>query len=95
MSEIGFKVNDNGKIINVSYNGDMTCEQFMRDFSKKHTKYESIDYNIYLFKVNGMILNGKDKNNQYKYLGKKIKEVISNEQTVRFIRKKLISYSKI
>ena len=59
MTDINFKVNDNGKIINVKYKGENTCEYFMRDFTKEYTKYESIDFNIYLFKVNGIILNNK------------------------------------
>ena len=90
MTDINFKVNDNGKIINVKYKGENTCEYFMRDFTKTYTNYESVDYNIYLFKVNGRILNNKDG----KLLKTPLKDIITEDQTIRFVRKKNTSYSK-
>lgn len=90
MTDINFKVNDNGKIINVKYKDENTCEYFMRDFTKTYTKYESVDYNIYLFKVNGRILNNKDG----KLLKTPLKDIITEDQTIRFVRKKNTSYSK-
>lgn len=90
MSEINFKVNDNGKIFNVKYKGEDTCEFFMRDFTKKNTKYETIDYNVYLFKYNGRILNNKDG----KLLKTPLKDIITEDQIIRFVRKKNTSYSK-
>ena len=50
MTIINFKVNDNAKIINVSYDGEWTCEQFMRDFTRKNTNYETIAQNVQTFK---------------------------------------------
>jgi hypothetical protein len=90
MTDINFKVNDNGKIINVKYKGENTCEYFMRDFTKKNTNYESVDCNIYLFKVNGRILNNKDG----KLLKTPLKDIITEDQIIRFVRKKNTSYSK-
>ena len=90
MTDINFKVNDNGKIINVKYKGENTCEYFMRDFTKTYTKYETVDYNIYLFKVNGRILNNKDG----KLLKTPLKDIITEDQIIRFVRKKNTSYSK-
>ena len=89
MSDINFKVNENGKIINVTYKGDITCEQFMKDFTKNNTNYESTDPNIYTFKANGKFLNsGNFKNMQ-------LKEIIKDQQIVNFVRKKNMSYSEI
>lgn len=88
MTIINFKVNDNGKIINVSYDSELTCEKFMRDFTKKNTNYESIDENIYTFKVNGKFLNSE------KFKNRKLKELIRDQQIVNFVRKKNMSYSK-
>lgn len=87
MTKINFKVSENGKIINVSYDGELTCEQFMRDFTKKNTNYESIDLNVYTFKVNTKILNSG------KFKGLKLKEIIKDQQIVNFVRKKNMSYS--
>jgi hypothetical protein len=88
MTIINFKVNDNGQIINVSYDGELTCEQFMRDFTKKNTNYESIDQNIYTFKVQTKFLNSD------KFKSKKLKEIIREQQIVNFVRKQNMSYSK-
>ncbi len=88
MTIINFKVNDNGKIINVSYDSELTCENFMRDFTKNNTNYESIDENIYTFKVNGKFLNSE------KFKNRKLKELIRDQQIVNFVRKKNMSYSK-
>ena len=90
MTDINFKVNDNGKTINVKYKGENTCEYFMRDFTKKNTEYESVDSNIYLFKVNGIILNNKDG----RLLKTPLKDIITEDQIIRFVRKKNTSYSK-
>lgn len=89
MSDISFKVSDNGKIINVEYSGEMTCEQFILDFTKKYTNHQSSDPDIYTFKASGKILNS----NSFKY--KQLKDIIKDQQIVSFVRKKNISYSKI
>lgn len=87
MTIINFKVNDNGQIINVSYDGEWTCEQFMRDFTKKNTNYESIDQNVYTFKVQTKFLNSE------KFKSRKLKEIIRDQQIVNFVRKQNMSYS--
>ena len=87
MAIINFKVNDNGKIINVSFDGEWTCEQFMREFTRKNTNYESINPDVYTFKASGKFLNGE------KYKNVKLKEIIKDQQIVHFVRKKNMSYS--
>jgi hypothetical protein len=89
MPDIDFDVNENGNIIHVSYNEDMTCEEFMYDFTKKHTNYASTDPNIYTFKIGTRILNSPT------VKGIKIKELIKANQFVKFVRKKNMSYSQI
>lgn len=86
MTIINFKVNDNGKIMNVSYDNGITCEQFMRDFTKK-LGYESIDPDVYTFKVGAKLLN------MPLYKSKQLKDLITDEQIVNFRRKKNMNYS--
>ena len=87
MVVISFKVDDTGKIINVKYEGDWTIEQFMRHFTKNNTSYESIDQNIYTFKVGTKILN------MDKFRTRKVKDIIQDQTLVKFVRKQNMSYS--
>lgn len=87
MTIISFKVNENGKIINVRYEGEWTCEQFIRDFTRNVIGYESINPDIYTFKVQTKFINSG------RFLGTKIKEIIREQQVVNFVRKKNMSYS--
>lgn len=89
MSDISFKVSDNGKIINAKYSGEMTCEQFILDFTKNNTNLQSSDPNIYTFKASGKILNSNN------FKNKQLKDIIKDQQIVNFVRKKNINYSKI
>ena len=86
---IGFKVSDNGNIINVNYNGEMTCEAFILDFTKSHTSLQTTDPNVYTFKASGKIINSP----AFKH--KKLKDIIKEQQIVYFVRKQNMNYSKI
>lgn len=86
---IDFKVSDNGKIINVKYDGEITCEAFILDFTKKNSNYQSSDPNIYTFKASGKIMNSPN------YKNKKLKDLIKAQQIVHFVRKKNMNYSMI
>lgn len=86
---ISFKVNDNGKIINVAYDENMTCENFVLDFTKKNTNLSTIDTNVYTFKASGKIINSPS------FKNKQLKEIVKDQQIVNFVRKKNMSYSKI
>jgi hypothetical protein len=88
MPNISFKVNDNGNIINVTYSGEITCEQFILDFTSKNTNLRTSDPNVYTFKANGKILNS----NIFK--NKQLKDIVKDQQMVNFVRKKNMSYSK-
>ena len=55
---ISFKVSDNGKIINVAYDENMTCENFVLDFTKKNTNLSTIDTNVYTFKAGDRLVQG-------------------------------------
>ena len=86
MAQILFKINDNGKIIIVSYDENTIAEDFMLDFVKKNIGIYSIDPNIMIFKAGGKILNLP----HFRKL--KIKELIRNEQNIYVIRKQNVSY---
>jgi len=86
---INFKVSDNGKIINVTYSGEITCEAFILDFTRKNTNLQTSDPNVYTFKASGKIMNSPF----FKY--KKLKDIIKDQQIVYFMRKKNMNYSLI
>ena len=84
---ISFYVEENCQTIQVSYDENITCENFMLDYLKKHTNYVSLDSNVYTFKVGMKILNTP------RFLKKPIKEILRANMKVTFIRKKGLSYS--
>ena len=86
MAPIHFKINDNGKIINVSYDEDIIAEVFMLDFVKMHSGISSIDHDVFVFKIGCKILNSP------RFRKVKIKEIIQNGQMIYFVRKRNISY---
>ncbi len=87
MSRINFGVNDEGLIINVSYDASITARDFILDFTSKHTSQSSIDSTLYTFKYGGRILNSP------KFLDKKLQDLIKNNSVVYFTRKKWMLYS--
>jgi hypothetical protein len=84
---LSFKVNDNGTIINVKYDSEMTVENFILNFTKNNTNYQSTDKNIYTFKCNSKFLNSPN------FMKKQLKDLIRNEQVINFVRKKNMTYS--
>ena len=80
MSRINFGVNDEGLIINVSYDASITARDFILDFTSKHTSQSSIDSTLYTFKYGGRILNSP------KFLDKKLQDLIKNNSVVHFRR---------
>lgn len=86
---ISFKVSDNGNIINVTYSGEITCEAFILDFTKKNTNLQTTDPNVYTFKASGKIINGPV------FKNKLLKDIIKDQQIVYFVRKKNMNYSLI
>ena len=84
---INFRVYDGGKIENMSYDENMIVEDFIKDFLGKYTNYVTLDKKIYLFKINGKILNSK------KFLRKPLKEITRDDGIIHFIRKQDTHYS--
>lgn len=87
MSKILFKVKDADTIINVEYSGEITCQEFILDFTEKHTNYSTTDPTIYTFITRAKILNSPI------FMNKKLKDLIGNNQVVLLIRKKELNYS--
>ena len=86
---INFKVSDNGQIINVSYSGEITCEAFILDFTKKNCNLQTADPSVYTFKASGKIINSPV------FKNKKLKDIIKDQQIVYFVRKQNMNYSFI
>ena len=87
MAKIKFHVCDNGLTISVSYDENITVEEFMRDYVKKNTNFETLDTTVYVFKVGFKILNSP------RFMHRQLKEMIQNDMTITFIRKKDLHYS--
>ena len=87
MPLINFKVNDNGQIIRVSYDGSITSRNFILDFASKYTSISSTDPKLYIFKIGGKILNSR------RLIDMKLQELIKNDSTVLFTKKHDICYS--
>ena len=86
---INFKVSDNGIILNVTYSGEITCEAFILDFTRKNTNLQTLDPNEYTFRVGRKIINSPV------FKNKKLKDIIKDQQIVYFVRKKNMNYSLI
>ena len=82
-----FRVEDQGVPINVSYDENMTAEDFMLDFLKKHTNYVTLDKKIYTFTANAKCWNSK------RFLKKPLKELVRSNGIVKLTRKQTIHYS--
>ena len=86
MPNIVFNIDFMGQIKQVEYNGEITCEEFMLDITKKYFNNPSTDSSKYVFKVGAKLLNYQ----RFKY--KKLKELIKDNSIVRLIRKKNICH---
>ena len=87
MSRINFRIDDEGEIINVSYDASITARDFILDFTSKHTSQSSTDSNLYDFKYRGKLLNFP------RFLDKKLQDLIENNSVVYLIRKHGLHYS--
>jgi hypothetical protein len=84
--DICFHVSDQGRIINVKYSGDITCKEFILDFTKNHTNYATTDSTMYTFRAGGKILNTP------KFMQMKLIDLIRDGSTVTFTRKEDMFY---
>jgi len=87
MTIINFKINDNGKIISVSYDSTIVIRNFILDFLHNNSLIETLDRKVYEFKCNGRTLNSN------RFLDKKLEECIPPDITVDFVRTKDICYA--
>ena len=86
-NKIDFKIEDNGNIFIVSYDEDMTIENFIKNFLSHLNLNVTLDHKVYTFKWGNKILN------QCKFLDKPLKDIIKPGSRVKFIRKQDIHYS--
>ena len=89
MSERAFDIVDDGKPKSVKYDGDMTIENFIKNYLKSNANYESLDPSIFSFYLGTKMLNSP------RFLQKKLKDVIQNGVSVTLVRKYEYNYSNI
>jgi hypothetical protein len=89
MSEIAFDIIDDGKPKPVKYDGNMTIENFIKDYLKNNANYQSLDSKVFSFMLGAKLLNAD------RFLSKKVKELIQNGSSVTLVRKYEYNYSKI
>ena len=83
MVNICFEINDDGKIINCSYDENMIIKDFIIDFLIKNNLYATLDSNIYAFMISQRCIL-----NHLRFQNKKLKDLIFPDSTVKFFRKK-------
>lgn len=86
MSIINFKVDDDGKVISVSYDASITIKDFIRDYLAKNSNYVSLDSSVYSFSVGAKNLISP------RFLDKQLKDVIKTDSIVYFRRKQELHY---
>ena len=86
MSLINFSIDDNGKLINVSYDASITVRDFILDFTSKHTSLSTTDSTVYTFKYHAKILNSP------RFLDRQLQDLIKNGSKVIFLRKQNLHY---
>ena len=59
MPNIEFNIDFMGQIKQVEYNGEITCEEFMLDITKKYFNNPSTDRSKYAFLICGKLLNSQ------------------------------------
>lgn len=84
---INFFVVDRGETKAVSYDENITVENFIKDFLNKNNIYVTLDTNVYTFKINGKVLNSE------KFLQHQLKSLIRPRGKVTLERKQDVHYS--
>ncbi len=75
------------KNILFSYEGNIIFEDFLRDYVKKHTNYETLDTKMHVFKIGIILLNSS------RFMKSKLKDHLKEGSEVRFIRKLEMNYA--
>ena len=89
MTLIKFIVRDSFEEREVSYDSFITVEDFILDYLKKNSNFETLDTSVYVFIMGCKVLNTP------KFLKKKIGEILSEGASVFLVRKKEINYAPI
>ena len=87
MATINFFVDDGYKKYSFSYEGNIIVEDFLRDYIKEHTHFETLDTQRYVFQIGMKFLNYP------RYLKCKLKDLLKEGSVVRFIRKRVINWA--
>lgn len=81
MSDITFEIVDDGKTKPLTYKGDFTVEEFIKDYLKNNTNLVSLSTKDYTFWLGSKVLNTE------KYLSKKLNEIIRTGCRLTLVRK--------
>lgn len=87
MTDITFEIIDDGKTKSLTYNGEKTIEDFIRDYLTKNTNLVSLSTSDYTFSFGSKVLNTS------RFLNKKIKDIIQNGASLTLVRKHDLHYS--
>lgn len=87
MSDVTFEIIDNGITKPLTYKGDLTVEDFIKDYLKNNTDYVSLSTEVYVFRLGSKILNTE------KYLSKKLNEIIRTGCRLTLVRKYSFQYA--
>lgn len=87
MSDITFEIVDDGKTKPLTYKGDLTVEDFIKDYLQKNTNLVSLSTQDYTFTFSSKVLNTP------RFLGKKLNEIIQTGSSLTLVRKHDLHYS--
>ena len=87
MSDITFEIVDDGKTKPLTYKGDFTVEEFIKDYLKNNANLVSLSTKDYTFSFGSKVLNTE------RFLGKKLNEIIQTGSSLTLVRKHDLHYS--
>ena len=87
MSKITFEIVDDGKTKGLTYDANITVENFIRDYLKNNASLVSLSPSDYTFSFGSKVLNTP------RFLQKKLNEVIQTGSSLVLVRKHDLHYS--
>lgn len=91
MPTITFIVEDEGNPISITYDDQKTIKDFLTYYVKTYTNYETLNEDVYKFKIGSKLLNASTG----RFLNKKISELIQTGTRIVLSRSNELSYSKL
>lgn len=88
MPVINFTIHDSWLIEHVTYNENVTIEEFIKDYLQKKSEFVSLSTKVFALYIESQILNTP------RYLKKKIKEIIQSGAALILTRKSSLFYGK-